>query len=122
MSLRPDPMGPVPEETARVARAVFRKGNLCLRLRGALGTIYEDELFVDLFSTTGRPAEALWRLALICVMQFLEDLSDRQAAEAVRARIDWKYLLLRRVARGGIPGATRKNKKGGSWVIQPTWT
>jgi len=120
MSLRPDPIGSVPEETAQVARVVFRKGNLCLRLREALGTIYGDELFADLFPALGRPAEAPWRLALISVLQFLEDLSDRQAAEAVRARIDWKYLLLRRVARGGIPGATRKNKKGGSWVIQPT--
>jgi transposase len=26
-------------------------------------------------------------------MQFAESLSDRQAAEAVRARIDWKYAL-----------------------------
>jgi transposase len=93
MSLRPDPIGPVPEETVRVARTVFRKGNLCLRLRETLGTIYEDELFADLFSPTGRPAEAPWRLALVCVLQYVEDLSDRQAAEAVRARIDWKYLL-----------------------------
>lgn len=93
MSLHPDRIGPVPEETARVAKAVFRKGNLCLRLRETLGTIYEDELFADLFSPTGRPAEAPWRLALVCVLQFVEDLSDRQAAEAVRARIDWKYLL-----------------------------
>lgn len=65
MSLRPDPIGPVPEETMRVAKAVFRKGNLCLRLREVLGTIYEDGLFSELFSTTRRPAEALWRLALI---------------------------------------------------------
>lgn len=93
MSLRPDPIGPVPEGTRRVAQAVFRKGNLCMRLRETLGTIYEDECFADLFSTTGRPAEAPWRLALVCVLQFVEDLSDRQAAEAVRARIDWKYLL-----------------------------
>jgi transposase len=93
MSLRLDRIGPVPEETRRVAQTVFRKGNLCLRLREALGTIYEDEMFADLFSPTGRPAEAPWRLALGCILQFVEDLSDRQAAEAVRARIDWKYLL-----------------------------
>jgi transposase len=72
---------------------VFRKGNRYLRLRETLGTIYKDELFADLFSPTGQPAEAPWRLALVCVLQFVEDLSDRQAAEAVRARIDWKYLL-----------------------------
>ncbi len=66
MSLRPDPIGPVPEATIRVAKAVFRKGNVCLRLREVLGTIYEDELFADLFSPTGQPAEASWRLALVC--------------------------------------------------------
>jgi len=66
---------------------------VCLRLRETLGTISEDEIFADVFSTTGRPAQAPWRLALVCVLQYVEDLSDRQAAEAVRARIDWKYLL-----------------------------
>lgn len=45
----------------------------------------------ELFSEWGQSAESPWRLALICVMQFVENLSDRQAAEAVRARIDWKY-------------------------------
>ena len=42
-------------------------------------------------------------------MQYAEGLTDRQAADAVRTRIDWKYVLVRRVARGNIPGATRKN-------------
>jgi len=46
-----------------------------------------------LFPKEGQPAEAPWRLALITVMQFVENLSDRQAADAVRGRIDWKYLL-----------------------------
>jgi transposase len=58
-----------------------------------LGTIYEDEQFADLFPQRGQPAEAPWRLALVCVLQFLEGLSDRQAADAVRGRLDWKYLL-----------------------------
>lgn len=93
MSLHPEKIGPVPEETRRVARAAFPNGNLCLRLRDALGTIYDDTLFTDLFSHRGQPAEAPWRLALVCMLQYVEDLSDRQAAEAVRARIDWKYLL-----------------------------
>lgn len=93
MSLQNHPIGPVPEETARVARAAFPKGNLYLRIRDELGTIYQNSQFVDLFSHTGQPAEAAWRLALVCVLQYLEDLSDRQAADAVRARMDWKYLL-----------------------------
>jgi transposase len=93
MSLRPEPIGPVPEETARIARAAFRRGNVYLRLRDELGTIYADEAFASLFSTQGQPAEAPWRLALVTVLQFAEGLSDRQAAAAVRSRIDWKYLL-----------------------------
>ena len=93
MSLKPEGIEPVPEETARIARAAFPKGNLCLRLRDTLGTIYTDPLFADLFPVRGQPAEAPWRLALVTVLQFVEGLSDRQAAEAVRARIDWKYML-----------------------------
>ena len=93
MSLRPQPSGPVPEATARVARAAFPKGNAYLRLRDELGTIYEDEAFAALFAVRGRSAEAPWWLALVSVLQFAEDLSDRAAAEAVRSRIDWKYLL-----------------------------
>src|SRR5689334_8492509 len=93
MSMHPHPIDPVPAETARVARAAFRKGKLYLRLRDELGSLYADEQFADLFARRGQPAEAPWRLALVCVFQFLEDLSDRQAADAVRGRIDWKYAL-----------------------------
>ncbi len=93
MSLRAEPAGPVPEETARVARAAFPKGNVYMQVRDVLGVVYEDEAFSPLFAARGRPAECPWRLALVTVMQFSEGLSDRQAAEAVRARIDWKYAL-----------------------------
>jgi transposase len=93
MSLHPSPIGTVPEETARVARAAFPKGNEYLQMRDLFGVIYDDALFADLFALRGRPVEAPWRLALVTVMQFAEGLSDRQAAEAVRGRIDWKYAL-----------------------------
>ena len=93
MSLRSEPIGQVPGETARVAHAAFPRGTNWMRLRDELGVIYEDVTFRPLFSPRGRPAEAPWRLALVSVMQFAEQLSDRQAAEAARARIDWKYLL-----------------------------
>jgi transposase len=76
-----------------VAQASFPNGNPYMRMRDVLGTVYHDESFAALFATRGRPAEAPWRLALVTVMQFAEGLSDRQAAEAVRARIDWKYTL-----------------------------
>ena len=91
--LKPAPIQPVPETTARVARAAFRKGNPLLKLRDDLGTIFADEDFADLFPKRGQPGLAPWRLALVTLLQFREDLADRRAAEAVRARIDWKYLL-----------------------------
>jgi transposase len=93
MSLRPHVVAPVPEETARVARAAFPKGNPYLTLRDALGTIFQDNDFSDLYAHEGQPGLSAWRLALGTIMQFRETLSDRQAAEAGRARLDWKYLL-----------------------------
>ncbi len=93
MSLRPQPVSAVPPDTARVAHAAFPRGTRWTRLRDELGTIYEDADFASLFPTRGQPALAPWRLALVTVLQFAEGLTDRQAAEAVRARIDWKYLL-----------------------------
>ena len=93
MSLRPYPMSAVPTETARVAQAAFPKGNLYMTLQDKLGTLYMDDDFADLFPTHGQPAACPWRLALICLLQCVEHLSDRQAAEAVRSRIDWKYAL-----------------------------
>jgi transposase len=62
-------------------------------MRDQIGVLWQDEDFAGLFPTRGQPALAPWRLALVTVMQFAENLSDRQAAEAVRARIDWKYAL-----------------------------
>jgi transposase len=64
-----------------------------MNMRDTFGSFYTDDLFTDLFSKEGSPAQAPWRLALICVMQFAEGISDRQAADAVRSRIDWKYAL-----------------------------
>jgi transposase len=93
MSLKPVPIQPVPEATARAARAAFRKGNPLLKLRDELGAIFADADFADLFPRLGQPGLPPWRLALVTLLQFRENLPDRQAAEAVRARIDWKYLL-----------------------------
>lgn len=93
MSLHPHVITPVPAETARVARAAFPKGHPYLTFRDALGTIFQDEDFTALFPAWGPPGLPPWRFALVTIMQFRENLADRQAAEAVRARIDWKYLL-----------------------------
>ena len=93
MSLHPQPIDPIPEETARVARAAFPKGNPYMRMRDELGVFYQDEAFAALFPTRGQPAESPWRVALVLVLQYAEGLSDQQAATAVRGRIDWKYAL-----------------------------
>src|SRR5215469_10541220 len=93
MSLHPHVIESVPAETARVAHAAFPKGHPYLTFRDALGTIFQDEDFTALFPAWGHPGLPPWRLALVTIMQFRENLADRQAAEAVRARIDWKYLL-----------------------------
>lgn len=83
----------IPEQTAQVARAAFPGGAPYIILRDQIGAIFSDDDFVDLYSGRGQPGYPSWRLALVTLMQFREGLSDRQAAEAVRARIDWKYLL-----------------------------
>jgi transposase len=93
MSLQPDTLPPIPEETARVARQLYHKTNRYLLLRDELGTIYTDEQFAALYPSKGQYAESPWRIALVLIMQFMENYTDRQAAEAMRSRIDWKYVL-----------------------------
>jgi transposase len=93
MSLHPADERIIPEETIRVARAAFPKGSVYMRMRDALGPIYTDRAFAALFPRRGQPAESPARLALVTVMQFADGLTDRQAADAVRSRIDWTYAL-----------------------------
>lgn len=93
MSLRPEICPAIPEETVRIAHASFPKGSRYTRLRDELGAVFDDARFAGLFPARGCPAEAPWRLALVTLFQFAEGLPDRQAAEAVRGRIDWKYAL-----------------------------
>jgi transposase len=93
MSLHPHATYVVPEETQRVARAAFPRGNIYMQVADRLGLIYHDTQFAALFSPRGQPAEAPARLALATVLQFAEGLSDRQAADAVRSRMDWKDVL-----------------------------
>lgn len=93
MSLQPHGLEPIPEATRRLAQKSSPKGSAIMRLRDALGPIYQDEAFAALFKRRGRPAEAPWRLALVTVFQAMENLTDRQAAQMVALRMDWKYAL-----------------------------
>ena len=81
--LVPDENPKIPHSTIEVAKAAFPNGNPYLILRDKLGTIFKDEDFKDLFPKKGQPALAPWRLALVTLLQFRENLTDRQAAEAV---------------------------------------
>jgi transposase len=93
MSLQPQAIPPIPEETARVARTIFPSGNRYMHLRDEFGTLYSDEQFAALYPTGGQFAEQPWRIALVLVMQYMENYTDRQAAQAMKTRIDWKYVL-----------------------------
>ncbi|MEJ8647242.1 IS1182 family transposase [Streptomyces sp. MS1.AVA.3] len=93
MSMQPKGPEEIPAETVRVARAAFPKGSLAIRVRDELGPLFTDTEFADLFPARGKPAWSPGRLAMVLVLQFVEGLTDRQAAEAVRARIDVKYAL-----------------------------
>ncbi len=90
MSHQFQPVNAIPAETARVAHAICPRGTLAMRLRDQFYSLYTDHDFADLFPTRGQPAACPWRLAVVTVLQFLEGLTDRQAAEAVGMRIDVK--------------------------------
>ena len=84
----------IPEETTRVAKTTFPKGNVYMTMRDELALWCKDSAYAHLFpSHQGRLAESPGMLNLVMVMQYAEGLTDQQAAEAVRSRIDWKYAL-----------------------------
>ena len=93
MSLEPRADDGVPELTAHVVRAAFPRGTLAIRIRETLGPLFADGDFAEAFPGRGRPAVSPGALALVSVLQYAEGLSDRQAADQVRARLDWKFLL-----------------------------
>jgi len=70
MSLQPQPIPAIPEETAHVAHTILPQGNVYMQMRDALGTLYQDEDFRDLFPTRGQPAQEPWCLALVTIMQY----------------------------------------------------
>ena len=91
--MQPHPWPAVPASTARVAKRAFRKGSLAMRARDELGAWCQDEAFSATYGTRGAPGISPAQLAMVTVLQFTEDLTDRQAADAVRGRLDWKYCL-----------------------------
>jgi transposase len=102
----------IPEETARIAKAAFPKGNPYMKMRDELGVLYQDSEFADLFPTTGQSGLSPGELALTTVMQYAEGLSDRQAADAVRGRIDWKYALNKELSDPGFDHSVLSEFRG----------
>ncbi|MGW4425540.1 transposase [Streptosporangium sp. NPDC004631] len=76
--------------TARVARAAFPKEMPAIRIRDALDSLFADGEFAGVFGVRGRLGLSPGRLAPVLVLRYAENLSDRQAADAVRGRIEWK--------------------------------
>lgn len=108
MCLRVEKIAPIPPQTATIAHSAFPKGSLVMSMRDELGILYKDEQLKALFpSNEGQPAWSAWRLALITLMQYIEDLTDAQAAQAVRGRIDWKYALSLPLEDPGIDSSVR---------------
>ena len=93
MCVQPRPWPDVPAETARVVKRAFRKGSLAIRVRDELGAWCRDEAFGGVYGVRGAPGISPAQLAVVSVLQFTENLTDRQAADAVRGRLDWKYCL-----------------------------
>lgn len=124
MSLKPSPIIEIPEETVEVVRAVFAKGNVYMLMRDTLGAIYRDEDFAALFPTVGQPAEASWRLALVTMMQFRENLTDRQAAEAgQRQRTDATHVVaaVHLLTRIEMVGETLRQALNHLATVVPDW-
>lgn len=90
--LRPE-SNEIPELTRLVAQAALPDGNVFMKMRDELGPIFDDEAFAELYPSIGQPGESPGRLALVTVMQYVENLTDRQAADAVRDRVSWKHVL-----------------------------
>src|SRR5215468_8191324 len=93
MSLQPRPWPEVPAQTAQVAKKAFRRGALAIRARDELGAWYDDAGFAGAYGVRGAPGISPAQLAMVTVLQFCENLTGRQAADAVRGRLDWRYCL-----------------------------
>jgi transposase len=96
--LRPVRPGEIPQATADLARKVHRSGTSEMRVRDALGPLFADVdftggAFAGMYSGLGQPGLSPALLAMVMVLQFKANLSDREAAEAARDRISWKYAL-----------------------------
>jgi hypothetical protein len=90
MSVQPRPWPEVAEQTKVVARAAFSKGTLAMRVHDEVPGLCADDQVTSACGVRGKPGISPAQVALVTVVQFAETLTDRQAADAVGGRIDWK--------------------------------
>src|SRR6266700_3181129 len=124
MSMQPQPWPAVPAGTAKIARRAFRKGSLAMRARDELGAWCQDEGFSGAYGVRGAPGISPAQLAMVTVLQFTADLTGRQAADAVRGRLDRVVLpgpgagrsgvRFQRAERVPVPGGGRGDGAGGA--------
>jgi hypothetical protein len=93
MSLKPQPPHPIPPETKALVGKMLDEGTVYRFVGDVLFDRFHDADFADLYSSTGRPAVSPVILAFVLIFKSLERCSNRQAANNVRFRLDWKYAL-----------------------------
>lgn len=93
MSLKPKPPRPMPPDIAQLGAKLLRPESPYRLVGDQLYAEYREEDFIDLYSTEGKPGLSPVDLAFVTAFQFMENLSDREAVEALRLRLDFKYAL-----------------------------
>lgn len=111
----PGQFPPLPWETARAAKSVFNIKNIYLAIGDQLAPMFGDLNTESLNAFGERPGGNLFILAMVTVFQFIENMPDRQAADAVRKRMDWKYALHLSLDHPGLDAATLKEFRCRLW-------
>ena len=93
MSLKIQPPWPMPAETGRIGKVLLEEKNAFRLIGDRLFDTLDEMEFADLYSVEGKPGISPVILAFVSVFQFMEKLPDRQAAQSLRLRMDWKYAL-----------------------------
>ena len=83
----------MPKETDEVGGKILGPDSVYKLVGDELFSQFPEEDFADLYSEEGKPAISPVLLSFVTIFQYLEKYPDRQAAEAMRMRIDWKYAL-----------------------------
>lgn len=93
MSLKVQPPWPMPAETAAVGQVIMKAESPYRLIGDKLFDKINEVEYADLYSSEGKPGLSPVILAFVTVFQFMERLPDRQAADSLRIRMDWKYAL-----------------------------